>query len=299
VGDALGSLVEFRSAADISRQYPHGVRHFADGGTWGTLAGQPTDDSEMALMLARSLVQQGRYDPAAVFNAYVHWYHSPPFDVGGTTRSALGRRTLNHESQANGSLMRISPLGIFAAGRPEHGAALARTDSGLTHPNPVCCDACAVFVAALAQAIDSGAGAEACYAAALAEADRSKAQATVREALELACHVPPADYESNQGWVLIALQNAFYQLLHAANIEEGIVATVMAGGDTDTNAAIAGALLGAVQGRQAIPAAWQRSVLSCRPLEVAEARRPRPREFWPVDALLLAEALLWAGQQGA
>jgi ADP-ribosylglycohydrolase/fructose-1,6-bisphosphatase/inositol monophosphatase family enzyme len=298
VGDALGSLVEFRSAADIAQQYPHGVRHLADGGTWDTLAGQPTDDSELALMLARSLVQQGRYHPAAVFDAYVHWYRSPPFDIGGTTRAALGSRTLNHASQANGSLMRISPLGLFAAGRPEHGAALARTDSGLTHPNPVCRDACAVFVAALAQAIDSGEGPEACYAGALAEAQRSVVQATVQQALEQARGFPPADYESNQGWVLIALQNAFFQLLHADRFEDGVVATVMAGGDTDTNAAIAGALLGAVKGREAIPAAWRRAVLSCRPLKEAGARRPRPREFWPVDALLLAEALLCAGQQG-
>jgi ADP-ribosylglycohydrolase len=55
------------------------------------------------------------------------------------------------------------------------------------------------------------------------------------------------------GWVLIALQNAFWQLLHAATLEEGVIDTISRGGDTDTTAAIAGALLGAVHGRQAIP----------------------------------------------
>ena len=58
-GDALGSLVEFSSSESIKRQYPDGVRELADGGYWNTIAGQPTDDSEMALMLARMLVDQG------------------------------------------------------------------------------------------------------------------------------------------------------------------------------------------------------------------------------------------------
>jgi len=54
-GDSLGGLVEFRSPEEIRRNYPDGVRELADGGTWNTIAGQPTDDSEMALSLARML----------------------------------------------------------------------------------------------------------------------------------------------------------------------------------------------------------------------------------------------------
>jgi hypothetical protein len=47
-GDALGSLVEFRAPQDIRREYPNGIRELADGGTWNTIAGQPTDDSELS-----------------------------------------------------------------------------------------------------------------------------------------------------------------------------------------------------------------------------------------------------------
>ncbi len=64
--------------------------------------------------------------------------------------------------------------------------------------------------------------------------------------------------------VLVALQNAFYQLLHADSLEEGVVDTVMAGGDTDTNACIAGALLGACHGLEAIPERWREAILACR-----------------------------------
>jgi ADP-ribosylglycohydrolase len=99
--------------------------------------------------------------------------------------------------------------------------------------------------------------------------------------------------------VLIALQNAFYRLLHAPSVEEGIVATVAQGGDTDTTAAICGALLGAIHGREALPPRWRRAVLSCRPQAVTGAVRPRPAEFWPVDVMELAERLLLAGQPGS
>jgi ADP-ribosylglycohydrolase len=105
---------------------------------------------------------------------------------------------------------------------------------------------------------------------------------------------PPICDGETQGYVMIAFQNAFYELLHAPSLEEGVVATVRRGGDTDTNAAIAGALLGAVHGRDAIPAQWRRMILSCRPMPRC-ARRPRPREYWPVDAFELAERLLLAG----
>jgi hypothetical protein len=71
---------------------------------------------------------------------------------------------------------------------------------------------------------------------------------------------------------------------------------VRAGGDTDTTAAIAGALLGAVHGRGGIPAQWMDRVLTCRPIHGLQGvKQPRPASYWPVDALALAERLLLAG----
>ncbi len=101
-----------------------------------------------------------------------------------------------------------------------------------------------------------------------------------------------ADFCSHMGWVLIAFSNAVYQLLHATSLEEGVVDTVMRGGDTDTNAAIAGALLGAVHGLDALPGQWVDSILRCRPEAGSpRVRNPRPECYWPVDSLELAEAL--------
>ena len=117
-----------------------------------------------------------------------------------------------------------------------------------------------------------------------------------RQRLEAARKAPPADYTENMGWVLLALQNAFYHLLHTAELKDALLQTVRQGGDTDTNACIAGALLGAVHGREAIPLQWRQMVLTCRAHQEAEAFRPRPAFCWPVDAHEQAEWLLLCGE---
>jgi ADP-ribosyl-[dinitrogen reductase] hydrolase len=294
-GDSLGSLVEFAPAADVRARYSDGPRLLDDGGCWDTIAGQPTDDTEMALALSRAVAAQGRYDVAAVREAYGAWHRSSPFDVGRTTEAALLGSPLV-ESQANGSLMRAAPLGLLAHALSSADAAdLAMTDSALTHPNPVCGDATAAYVVALAHAIGHGLGPGASYEAALRWAREAGAQAAVVDALDRATISAPVCEGESQGWVLITLQNAFYELLHAPSVEAGVVATVRRGGDTDTNAAVAGALLGAVYGRAAVPFQWRQMVMSCH-AHPAASRRPRPAAYWPADALDLAERLLWLGR---
>ena len=295
-GDALGSLVEFQKPEKIRRRYPDGVRELADGGTWDTIAGQPTDDSEMALMLARMLVAQGRYDREAARKAYVFWLDSHPFDCGNTIYGSL--RGLKRKglltSQANGAMMRVSPLGIYGANHDlEAVAEWARQDCAITHVHQTCQQANALFTMAIAHAVRSGCDAQSLYSLILDWAKAMAADERLLNVVRDAAHAPPADYLTYMGLVHIAFGNALWQLLHAESLEAGVIDTVGRGGDTDTNAAIAGALLGAVGGRSAIPAQWETCVLNCRPEAGAPGVfRPRPEVFWPVDALELAEGLL-------
>jgi ADP-ribosylglycohydrolase/fructose-1,6-bisphosphatase/inositol monophosphatase family enzyme len=314
-GDALGSLVEFADAGAIARMVPDGVRRLADGGAFDTIAGQPTDDSELALMLARSLLAERRFDDEAIARAYAAWCASGPFDIGATTSNALrpaivafeaGRsaaeaaRTAaaarNMASQANGALMRVSPLGIFGWRTPVCDLAeLARREASLSHPNPVCLDASALFVVMIAVAIGIGLSPRDLHAFACNWAKQNNLHPDILMVLRESIEGPPAEYQSQMGWLRIALGNALFQLLHASDFEAGIVDTVMRGGDTDTNAAIAGALLGAVHGCDAIPRQWRDRVETCRPIAgLAGVNQPRPRGLWPVDAELLAEHLLLA-----
>ena len=295
-GDALGSLVEFRSSESIREQYPDGVRDMADGGAFNTLAGQPTDDSEMALTLARSLVRLGRFDPDLVRESYREWYESGPFDCGNTIGNALCGRH-NADSQANGALMRISPLGIFGVGKDLNDvASWAMEDAALTHPNPVCQQVNALFAMAIAVSIRDGLNNEAVYEFILRSAAEMNVEEGVADALAASDQEPWIDrMSSSMGWVLVAFQNALFQLRHASDVEAAIVDTVGRGGDSDTNAAICGALLGSVYGVAELPERWVSTVLNCRPsASEPRAMQKRPEKYWPVDALELADQLLAA-----
>ena len=293
-GDSLGSLVEFEHASAIQEWYPDGVRELADGGVWNTLAGQPTDDSEMALALARSLIKNEEFSAEDIRAGYVRWYNSRPFDIGRTTACGLEGKPML-DSQGNGALMRISPLGIF--GWKMEAEALAKAaadDAALTHPNRICQQVNGLYATAIAEAIREGCAPKTVYERMAARATQWNVDHAIAARIEQAQTRRPPEYSSRQmGWVLIAFQNALYELLHASTLEEGVIATVQCGGDTDTNGAICGALLGAAYGRETVPRQWVERIVRCRPS--AETTQPRPEEYWPDGALRLAEQLVQAG----
>lgn len=282
-GDSLGSLVEFQSEARI-RQSGVCLDALVDGGTWNTLAGQATDDSEMSLALARQLLRDGGFQTENVRGAYSRWLKSRPFDVGNTVREGILGNP-NPSSQANGSLMRCSPLGLaFTVDQLEH---IAPQESALTHVHSLCCECCLVFTQTISRAVEGFTAKEAFEEATNSASDEVKAL------LEASRSAPPAEFQHQMGWITIAFTNAFYHLYHETPLVEAVVGTVQKGGDTDTNAAIVGALLGAFQGYQSLPAQWRNSILSCRPHQFNKAsQQPRPLEYWPVDVLVLAEQLV-------
>jgi ADP-ribosyl-[dinitrogen reductase] hydrolase len=305
IGDSLGAQVEFQTGDTIRAAYPNGVRDLAGSPVWKTLAGQPTDDSELALALARSLARCGRYDAEDVAAAYGRWYASEPFDCGHTTglafapaaaasadKAQAARNNADGRSQSNGSLMRIAPIGVWANG-PDEAARVAGEDSALSHPHPVCRAACAAFAAAISVAL-AGAERSGMIETALRIADAAGSEAAPVGAVlrQAVAGVAPPDFQHHMGWVLIALQNAFFHLAAGTAAEPALIETVSQGGDTDTNAAIIGALLGAADGRGSLPIRWVMPVLTCRPDPGLHPLRPRPDEYWPDDLLDLTETLL-------
>jgi len=164
----------------------------------------------------------------------------------------------------------------------------------LTHPNVVCQKSVAIYATTIAEAIAAGLCNENLYNNALMRAQTDfYYEPSVYKTLQKSADSLPDDFSFKSGWVLLALQNAFYRLLHAGDTEQGIIETVNEGSDTDTNGAICDALLGAVYGVESIPDRWRRAVLNCRPSrDNPDAWKPRPECFWPIDVLELAEELL-------
>ncbi len=296
-GDALGSLVEFQTKAQIKAKYPAGVRDMHDGGTWNTLAGQPTDDSEMAIALARSIIESDGFDERKVLQAYQEWSESDPFDIGATVSSGLVGMH-NTASEANGALMRVSPIGILGSNFSlDQIGKLAELDAMITHPSIVCRQTNILFAKTLAYSIVDNPTPSEIYQAILAWSEDINAEQKLTDAIEKARSQPPLDFETNQGWVLIAFQNALYQLLNADSLEQGVIDTISFGGDTDTNGAIAGALLGAVHGSSAIPLRWRESLGRCMPSHTRnDVYRPRPEKYWPVHAENIVMSLLSVAQ---
>lgn len=290
-GDALGSQAEWKTPEQIRDELPDAVTNMEGSSIFNTIAGQPTDDSEMALLLARSLVKGTR--PA---NAYQFWLTTHPFDCGITIGDALRSGKAGISSESNGALMRISPLGIAGATILPDTRKLDQMvidDTTITHKNPICIQINILYVRAISDAIRNGTGPEAIHEKISTWASELDMDHAIGAVIETSCDRPPDDYHTHRGWVLIAFWNALYQLLHAKSLEDALIATVSAGGDTDTNAAICGALLGAIYGRDALPFNWRQSILTCRPSKHdPTVRQPRPECLWPVDALILAEKLL-------
>ncbi|MCQ2444754.1 MAG: ADP-ribosylglycohydrolase family protein, partial [Mailhella sp.] len=265
-GDSLGGLVEFSRPEMIRRMYPpSGPRLLENGGHWNILAGQPTDDSEMALALARSIVLNGGFDKGKVHEAYIDWLRSRPFDMGITISNAL-QGCPSPRSEANGAMMRVSPLAVYGAGMDWRELwRMADEDAALTHINTACRNATSMFAILVADAVWTGDTPEALVERMLARAAEMKADSGIIRLAEDSRTAPPADYIHSMGWVRIAFGNALWHLMNTGSTEDAVCATVAKGGDTDTNAAICGALMGAAYGEESVPLQWRQSILDCRP----------------------------------
>ena len=128
-GDAAGATLEFLGRTPAEAEVEEAMQ-MVGGGVWSTAPGQITDDGELALGLARALASAPTFDIERVARHYRDWMASRPFDVGGTIatsfRAAQGLEfgigkamtleaaVYSTRSKANGSLMRISPLGVWA-----------------------------------------------------------------------------------------------------------------------------------------------------------------------------------------
>lgn len=284
MGDALGSGVEFKSRREIEGSYGR-LEDYLDfpdrpGGTF-------TDDTEMTLALASSLVENGRLDPAACAAAYVHAYYAEPRRGYGPSVShilAMLRHGADHRtsgrlvhpegSYANGGAMRIAPVGL--AFRHAEPAALREAVRGAlvcTHVHPGAVDGAFVqasAVAALArcerpEALDLPKFLHDLLAGAEEEATRRRLTSLVRGLAEkwndetfLAAVCTPNDFGPQfQIHAAEAVASALWAFAHHPHDPEAcIVHAVGLGGDCDTVGALAGSLGGALHGSAWTPLRW-------------------------------------------
>ena len=263
-GDALGGAVEFTDRASLDRRFPHGIREIMGGGPHRLAIGEYTDDTSMALAIARACTADG-IDLDEVARNFVAWYRSGPKDIGIATANALrliadgvpwqqaGERLQAASTQGvagNGTVMRCAPLAIRFADDPVALRHPAIDTSRMTHADSRAIEGAVALNQALAWLLRGG-RIEGLLDAAIAGVTDQR----VCNAIMGAPNLDRSAIRSG-GYVLDTLTAAFWCLLTTSSAEIAICRAVELGDDADTTGAIAGALAGALYGRSGLPARW-------------------------------------------
>jgi ADP-ribosylglycohydrolase len=284
VADALGAPLEFSSPQTAAASVRAGLE-MSGGRIWAP--GEWTDDTAMALCLAESIGERGLLDVDDLAGRYIAWATSGPKDIGITTAEALAgaadaaearaRAEAFHEhtgrTAGNGTVMRAAPIALAAA-TVEQATAAAVQDARLTHFDPAAGRASAALCAAL-MAVAQGARPLAAAAAQVGNHRRLGEAVLAAEAGDQATIAALAG-GAEQGVCWTALAVGLHALAHIDDYERGVTWAISLGGDTDTNAAVAGALLGCRHGVEAIPARWLEALRDRERIErAADALGPR------------------------
>lgn len=307
IGDALGAPYEFGPGKNLS--FNGSVVHWTQvpsrfQGTKKMPPGQVTDDTEMTIVLGTSLVTHGKYVRDEVVKAYQTWASTTSI-IGKNTRwlfksvtSLEGYRTHWRKSfegtepsswsLGNGTLMRASPLALL----PESEIANAvLTDCIISNPHPTSQDCSVVYVNVLRLLL---------FGKSLDEV--KEILPTLPQTDQVALAVDQAlkgvkrDITKDKGRVDNTLWCALFALLHADSYRDGvewaIAGNIMS--DTDTNAAVAGALLGARFGYESMYSDKKtygnlEKILS---VDTSIGSVPRSEEYRPNVIPKLAELLL-------
>lgn len=278
LGDALGAPHEFRyhtakytgviEHRTVHRNQWIGVKHLA--------LGQCTDDTEMTLALKSSIVD-GVYDVDRAIVAYLQWANSKCPFMGTNTRELFkGVTTINGyrkrtqkrdmmKSQSNGCMMRCSPLALT-----DNWEEAVVQDCSLSNPHPVCIEACSMYVAGLRAALRGEDIRQAMLLKLVSEDTRTMLEQEDRDVTE------------NKGYIHHALW-LVWKHIDSTDFGQAMSDVILRRGDTDTNAAIVGAMMGAKLGLEKLiedPVTRKNLeiVMNC---DVTTGDYPRPEMYHP------------------
>jgi ADP-ribosylglycohydrolase len=290
LGDALGAPFQDTPARAIPRPLPAFERPWM-----GLPPGATTDDTAMARVLMASLVAVGRFDPEELVSRLAAWFATQPPGVGVLTRRVLARVEAGtpapvaarevwelrgpEVSAGNGSVGYCAPLGAWCAPRPERLTDLAPALSALTHYDQRCRTACVAVTLAVA-ALVNGYPPALAVEQALGPVEALPGGEELEFLVEVAGSKRPVD-GPDRGFCLYAAAVGLQAVVAEGGFEARLRAVVALGGDTGTNASVAGALLGAALGEAGLPRPWLDRLRDAEAIRVeAEslARAPGPAD---------------------
>lgn len=269
IGDSIGSYTEFRSIVD--EDTAEKALTMPGGGPFNLSPGQVTDDSELALSLARGIVDSLDWNcPDSIHEMiakqYGAWLASHPFDKGRTTYMALctlldkkptdegwaaecirNSQKYNAPSESNGGLMRATPLAVYCATINDVNEVikLARVEQSLTHSNKTAQDAGISYVLAIRHLIRERGDVRG--AIDIVKKFVQDQEGDIHTYLDQ-LYRPLLPGNERIGWAKIAWTYAFRCLTRDLSYLESMRMVLRQAGDTDTNCAIVGGMIGASLG---------------------------------------------------
>lgn len=272
IGDALGLGTEGMTDEDMAWKYPNGITHYSDifqdrhRKRWKI--GDWTDDTDTMLCIAHAVINDKGVDFTSIARNFKEWADGEPMGIGENTYKVLSFANYvekpfdaskmvwemsNRRSAANGGLMRTSIVGLFPKAVEECAAKICR----LTHYDPRCVGSC-VIVSKLIHSLVYDAAPLDYYQ--MVDIGR-KYDACIEEYIDTAINndnIEALDLQNwdSVGYTLKTLAAGLWAYWHVQSFEEGLLAVVRAGGDADTNAAVACAIPGAKFGFSSIPSEY-------------------------------------------
>ncbi|MFJ4921562.1 ADP-ribosylglycohydrolase family protein [Streptomyces sp. NPDC088725] len=266
VGDALGAPFEFGYAGFYSVKFPDGVGEMCGGAGWEP--GEATDDTQMAVLVGESLLACGGLDAPDMFERFRRWAAGDPKDIGLQTESVLTSgdawdlaAAIHYQrtgrAAGNGSLMRAATSAVyFASAGQDATMSAARKIAALTHGDRAAWEGTAVLHELIRVAIEGRDPLRAVPGALTRVHEHHRG----RWATVLSADWRPDLATEFNGAVWPCLGSALWALRTTDSYESALAAAIDLGGDTDTVAAVTGALAGALYGLDAIPRRWTRAL---------------------------------------
>lgn len=268
IGDALGLATEFMDDAEMAQKYPNGVNDYSDiyqdahRSRWKV--GEWTDDTDMMLCIANAVIEDKGVNLTHIAKNFKAWADGEPLGIGNNTYKVLSFgdyvekpfdaaklvwEMSKKQSAANGGLMRTSVVGLFPKAVEQCAADICR----LTHFDPRCVGSC-VIVSSLIHSLVYDFE-QLTYHQILDIANKYDERIAEYVDLSLNADIRALELQGGRsmGYTLKTLAASLWAYWNASSFEEGLLAVVNAGGDADTNAAVACAILGAKFGFESIP----------------------------------------------
>ena len=280
VGDALGVPVEFASRKEIAENPVTDMEGF---GTYPYPAGTWSDDTSMSLA-ALDCLADGEINWDKIMDSFGKWLddgeYTPSgeaFDVGRTCLNAIinyftkGTKATesggkDEFSNGNGSLMRIHPFALMAAyNRKTHcdWENIIEQASSLTHAHERSKLACKIYALILFRLLDVPRKDSVNFALGWADCryDESSEHDMYKRLFSPDFDKTPASEIKSTGYVVDTIEAAVWCLMTTDNYKDCVLKAVNLGDDTDTVAAIAGGLAGALYGYDGIPEEWRDALI--------------------------------------